>query len=246
MHGGGHVARELGVRDGLRRHQIHRSGESRRVQHESQRTDHVDERDPAHPLPAIPEPAPCTESEREQHLRERTAGRIEHDADAQMHHADARVPCRRRRRLPRLAHLGEEVAVQMLAREVTPTAPGNVPELQQLFPRDAFGFLSVLLLGAVAVPIAEEFLFRGFLFLSGETIAGLSAQNQFRRVEALGGIESADRWIEIGATRNMLVHDYPTNVTARAQRANQAWADLPTLIAATRQTIQALRAEKLI
>jgi len=89
-------------------------------------------------------------------------------------------------------------------------------------------------------------LFRGFLFLSGETIAGLSAQNQFRRVEALGGIESADRWIEIGATRNMLVHDYPTNVTARAQRANQAWADLPTLIAATRQTIQALRAEKLI
>lgn len=89
-------------------------------------------------------------------------------------------------------------------------------------------------------------LFRGFLFLSGETTAGLSAQNQFRRIEALGGIESADRWIEIGATRNILVHDYPTNVAARAQRANQAWADLPTLIASTRQTIQALRAEKLI
>lgn len=89
-------------------------------------------------------------------------------------------------------------------------------------------------------------LFRGFLFLSGETIAGLSAQNQFRRVEALGGIKSADRWIEIGVTRNILVHDYPTNVTARAQRANQAWADLPTLIAATRQTVQTLRAEKLI
>ncbi len=89
-------------------------------------------------------------------------------------------------------------------------------------------------------------LFRGFLFLSGETIAGLSAQNQFRRIEALGGIDSADRWIEIGATRNILVHDYPTNVTARAQRANQAWTDLPTLIAATRQTIRALRAEKLI
>lgn len=89
-------------------------------------------------------------------------------------------------------------------------------------------------------------LFRGFLFLSGETIAGLSAQNQFRRIEALGGIASADRWIEIGATRNILVHDYPTNVTARAQRANQAWADLPVLIAAARQTIQALRAEKLI
>ncbi len=89
-------------------------------------------------------------------------------------------------------------------------------------------------------------LFRGLLFLSGETVAGLSAQNQFRRVEALGGIESADRWIEIGATRNILVHDYPTNVVARAQRANRAWSDLPVLIAATRQTIATLRAERLI
>lgn len=89
-------------------------------------------------------------------------------------------------------------------------------------------------------------LFRGFLFLSGEVVAGVSAQNQFRRVEALGGIESADRWIEIGATRNMLVHDYPTSAPARAQRANRAWADLPPLIATTRQILQALRAEKLI
>ncbi len=63
-----------------------------------------------------------------------------------------------------LAFFAGGLAVQMLAREVTPTAPGNVPELQQLFPRDGFGFLSVLLLGAVAVPIAEEFLFRGILF----------------------------------------------------------------------------------
>lgn len=89
-------------------------------------------------------------------------------------------------------------------------------------------------------------LFRGFLFLSGETIAGLSAQNQFRRMEALGAIESADRWIEIGVTRNILVHDYPTNAVARAQRANRAWSDVPTLIAAARQTTQALHAEKLI
>ena len=89
-------------------------------------------------------------------------------------------------------------------------------------------------------------LFRGFLFLSGEAVAGLSARNQFRRVEALGAIESADRWIEIGATRNMLVHDYPTGGPARAQRADRAWADLPPLIAATRQTIKALRVDKLI
>lgn len=91
--------------------------------------------------------------------------------------------------------------------------------------------------------LASRKLFRGLLFLSGETLNGMSAQNQFRRVEALGGIESADRWIEIGATRNILVHDYPTNLAARAQRANRAWADLPTLIAASRQTIALLHAD---
>ena len=89
-------------------------------------------------------------------------------------------------------------------------------------------------------------LFRGLLTMSGETIAGLSAQNQFRRVEALGGIADADRWIEIGATRNILVHDYPTDPVARSGRANRAWRDLPDLLAASRQTIALLRSEKLI
>ncbi|MBB4152294.1 hypothetical protein GGQ80_000170 [Sphingomonas jinjuensis] len=86
-------------------------------------------------------------------------------------------------------------------------------------------------------------LFRGLLVMSGETLAGLSAQNQFRRVEALSGIASADRWIEIGATRNILAHDYPTDPVARAQRANRAWADIPDLIAATRQVISLLHSE---
>lgn len=89
-------------------------------------------------------------------------------------------------------------------------------------------------------------LFRGLLALSGETIAGVSAQNQFRRVEGLGGIVSADRWIEMGATRNVLVHDYPTDPIARAARANRAWSDLPDLIAATRSTIASIRTEKLL
>lgn len=89
-------------------------------------------------------------------------------------------------------------------------------------------------------------LFRGFLALSGETIGGLSAQNQFRRVEAIGGIDSADRWIEIGATRNILIHDYPTDPVARARRANRAWHDVPDLIAACRQVIASLRSEGLL
>lgn len=89
-------------------------------------------------------------------------------------------------------------------------------------------------------------LIRGLLSLSAETIAGLSAQNQFRRTEALGGLASADRWMEIGATRNMLVHDYPTNLAAGAARANRAWTDLPDLIAQTRQVIAFIKSEELI
>jgi hypothetical protein len=89
-------------------------------------------------------------------------------------------------------------------------------------------------------------LFRGLLFLSGETIAGLSMRNQFRRVEALGGLADAARWLEIGTTRNILAHDYPTRAAAQAERANLAWRDLPDLIAGTRRTLSHLRSEELI
>ncbi|MEH3099800.1 hypothetical protein [Sphingomonas adhaesiva] len=94
--------------------------------------------------------------------------------------------------------------------------------------------------------LVAQKLFRGFLFLSGETIAGLSAQNQFRRIEALGGIASADRWIELGTTRNVLAHDYPTRPAMQADRANLAWRDLPDLIAGTRRIISLLQSEGLI
>src|SRR3546814_15241895 len=63
------------------------------------------------------------------------------------------------------------------------------------------------------------------------------------RVEALGGLPDADRWLELGATRNALVHDYPTDPVAQAQRANRAWKDLPDLIAATRAMMTYLRTE---
>lgn len=89
-------------------------------------------------------------------------------------------------------------------------------------------------------------LFRGLLFLSGETIAGLSARNQFRRAEALGAIASADRWLELGTTRNILAHDYPTRANKQAECANLAYADVPDLIADTRRTISLLRSEGLL
>lgn len=89
-------------------------------------------------------------------------------------------------------------------------------------------------------------LLRGLLALSGETIAGVSAQNQLRRAEAIGGLPSADRWMEIGATRNVLAHDYPTNPAAQAARASRAWADLPALTEGTSHVLRYLHAESLL
>jgi hypothetical protein len=89
-------------------------------------------------------------------------------------------------------------------------------------------------------------LLRGLLFLSGETVAGLSAQNQFRRVEAIGGLPSAERWLELGTIRNILAHDYPTRAAEQAARANLAWAGLPDLIAGARRALAYLDTEGLI
>lgn len=88
-------------------------------------------------------------------------------------------------------------------------------------------------------------LLRGLLLVANESLSGMSAQNQARRVEALGGLPDADRWLELGATRNALVHDYPTDPVAQAQRANRAWKDVPDLIAATRAMMTYLRTEGL-
>lgn len=63
-----------------------------------------------------------------------------------------------------IAFFAGGLAVQMLAREVTQGAAIELPGASEFFPRDVFGFLSVLFLSAVVVPIAEEFLFRGVLF----------------------------------------------------------------------------------
>lgn len=89
-------------------------------------------------------------------------------------------------------------------------------------------------------------LFRGALSLSGEDPAGLSARNLNRRLETLGGIADADGWLDLTATRNLLVHDYPVNAAQQADRANRAWRDLPMLIAATHLIIAFIRSEGLL
>ena len=93
--------------------------------------------------------------------------------------------------------------------------------------------------------ITTRKLVRGALILSGESLAGLSAQNQFRRLEAIGGLESADRWLELGAIRNVLAHDYPTNPTAQAERANRVWFEVPALIEDAEGVLSYLRLEVL-
>jgi hypothetical protein len=89
-------------------------------------------------------------------------------------------------------------------------------------------------------------LLRGYLLLSGEDATRLSAMNVARRVEALGALPSADRWIELGATRNRLVHDYPVTTALRADMGNAAWDHMDDLLEATALALRRLREERLI
>lgn len=89
-------------------------------------------------------------------------------------------------------------------------------------------------------------LFRGALLLSGEDPASLSARNLYRRLEKLGAISSADEWIDLATTRNLLVHDYPVNAAQHADRANRAWRDLDPLLMATRKIADYIRSEGLL
>lgn len=86
-------------------------------------------------------------------------------------------------------------------------------------------------------------LMRGLLLLSGEDPASLSANNLFRRVEVLSGAFDANQWMALGITRNRLVHEYPFNAALQARNGNDAWRDLPDLLANVRSVVDALRAE---
>ena len=88
-------------------------------------------------------------------------------------------------------------------------------------------------------------LFRGILTLSGEDPASLSARNLFRRLERIGALANADRWIEIATVRNALVHDYPTTPAQQAKLANLAWEALDDLIAANGQALAYIEREAL-
>lgn len=86
-------------------------------------------------------------------------------------------------------------------------------------------------------------LMRGLLLLSGEDPAGLLASNLFRRIETLTEGFDANRWMALGITRNRLVHEYPLNAALQARNANDAWRDLPDLLAGVDAIIKKLRQE---
>ena len=68
----------------------------------------VRDRDPAQPLPAAADPATQSQSKRGQHHRQGAAVAIEHDSEAQIHHANSRIERRLRRRLPVARDLRQE------------------------------------------------------------------------------------------------------------------------------------------
>ncbi|MFM8817402.1 MAG: hypothetical protein ACKOHI_05940, partial [Phycisphaerales bacterium] len=78
-------------------------GAHRNAQHPQQ----VVEVDPAHPLRAASHRAAETHSKRRQQLGERPAPGTQDDAEAHVHHADARLARGIRGAFPRLAHVGE-------------------------------------------------------------------------------------------------------------------------------------------
>ena len=86
-------------------------------------------------------------------------------------------------------------------------------------------------------------LMRGLLLLAAEDPSGLSASNLYRRVETLTDMFSASRWMALGVTRNRLVHEYPISAGLQAGNGNDAWRDLPDLLAGVRAILSELKSQ---
>lgn len=89
-------------------------------------------------------------------------------------------------------------------------------------------------------------LFRGTLTLADEAVGALSARNVAQRMEKLGAIESADRWSELVAIRNALIHGYAAAPGQQVGLANRAWAAAEDLLATRASVADYVRREKLI
>ena len=79
------------------------------LQYPQNRADHIGDRDPGHPLPAIARFSAKAQSERQQHLFQRPAVFAESGAETHMHRSDSGSGCRLRRRFPLAAQLGRKL-----------------------------------------------------------------------------------------------------------------------------------------
>src|SRR5437588_7258306 len=105
-------ASELLVGDGVGRREVHRPACGAAVEEVEDGAHLVVDGDPAPPLPPGPDAATDAELEREEHLLESPALGAEHQAGAEVHNAYAGVFGGSGRRLPLLAHLGEEAGAR--------------------------------------------------------------------------------------------------------------------------------------
>ncbi|WCT74211.1 hypothetical protein PQ455_02985 [Sphingomonas naphthae] len=89
--------------------------------------------------------------------------------------------------------------------------------------------------------LASRRLLRGFLALSGEDPRNFSMRQAIERAAQLGGLASAEEWMDLLIVRNMLAHDYPVDLDAFADWLSQAWDRLDTLILNVKTLIAALK-----
>lgn len=80
-------------------------------------------------------------------------------------------------------------------------------------------------------------LIRTLLIAVGENIAGFSARDAFARMETLGGLHDAERFLAIAKLRHALTHEYPMAEARQRERLNMAWGYAPQLL----HEFQALR-----
>ena len=106
---------EFGIGDRIGCGHVHRPGQRRRIDRKPDRGDRVVDRDPAHPLRARPQLAPCAKLEGRQHPGERTAGATQDHAESRVHGSDPGIARRCGCALPRDTDFGEKIGADCAA-----------------------------------------------------------------------------------------------------------------------------------
>jgi len=73
-------------------------------------------------------------------------------------------------------------------------------------------------------------LIRTLLIAVGEDITGFSARDAYERMETLGGLDNAKRFLTIAKLRHALTHEYPMSEARQRERLNRTWGYAPVLL----------------